>query len=269
MNILSLFQSTNNINGEQARLLIKETPADSLQLIDVRQPSEYNQEHIPGAVLIPLKELSYRNNELSQEIKTIVYCRSGVRSKAACQILRGKGFEDVLNMTGGIIRWQGHKAEGSEIAGFEYFVPGNFESGCTMAWMMEKALQRFYLLLAEKATDANIRELLEFMAQLEDGHMAKLAAQYQLIDPDKNTPSNVVEGGGRIDDFLTTFAGRIGSTEEILHIGMMFEAQAYDLYSRLKRKESDPELQRFYTKMAKEEQTHLERLTTELEKRIM
>lgn len=269
MNILSLFQSTDNISSEQVRSLIKKTPAEDVQLVDVRQPSEYNQEHIPGAILIPLKELPQRQNELNREIKTVVYCRSGVRSKAGCQILRDKGFKDVLNMTGGINRWQGHKAAASEIAGFEYFVPGDFDSGCTMAWMMEKALQHFYLFLAEKATDAETKELLEFMAQLEDGHMSKLAAQYKLIHPAENEAIDVTEGGIRTDDFLSSFDGRIGSTEEILHIGMMFEAQAYDLYSRLERKEKEPELRIFYQKMAEEEQKHLERLTNELEKRII
>ncbi|WP_163339664.1 rhodanese-like domain-containing protein [Desulfopila sp. IMCC35008] len=269
MNILSLFQSTDNISSEQVRLLIKETPAEDIQLVDVRQPSEYKQEHIPGAILIPLKELPQRKHELNRLIKTIVYCRSGVRSKAGCQILREKGFKDVLNMTGGITRWQGHKAAGSEIGGFEYFVPGDFESGCIMAWVMEKALQQFYLLLAEKATESATRELLEFMAHLEDGHMSKLAAQYKQIHSAEIEPIDVVEGGIRTEDFLSSFDGRIGSTEEILHIGMMFEAQAYDLYSRLERKEREPELRRFYQKMAEEEQTHLERLTNELEKHII
>lgn len=269
MNILSLFKSTDNISGDQVRLLIKETPAEDIQLVDVRQPSEYDQEHIPGAILIPLKELPERKQELNPEIKTVVYCRSGVRSKAGCQILRDRGFEDVLNMTGGITRWQGHKAGGSEIAGFEYFIPGDFKSGCTMAWMMEKALQHFYLLLAGKTTDAETREVLEFMAQLEEGHMAKLTAQYKQIHTEENAPLDVAEGGIRVDDFLAAFNGHIESTEEILHIGMMFEAQAYDLYSRLERMEKDPELQRFYQEMAKEEQTHLERLTNELEKRLI
>jgi rhodanese-related sulfurtransferase/rubrerythrin len=269
MNILSLFQVTNNISADETRLLIQKTPSENLQLVDVRQPSEYSQEHIPGAVLIPLKELPHRVAELKPDTKTVVYCRSGVRSKAGCQILREKGLEDILNMTGGINHWRGQKAGGSEISGFEHFIPGDFDSGCSMAWMMEQALQRFYLLLAEETDDTPTRELLEFMAQLEDGHMAKLATQYQTIAPDNDNPADVIEGGIRIDEFLNSFQGHTESAKEILHIGMMFEAQAYDLYSRLARKENDLELRSFYTKMAQEEQKHLERLTNELEKRII
>ncbi len=138
-----------------------------------------------------------------------------------------------------------------------------------MAWMMEKALQHFYLLLVEKATDTATRELLEFMARLENGHMSKLAAQYKQIHAVEDVSIDAAEGGIRIDDFLSSFDGRLSSAEEILHIGMMFEAQAYDVYSRLARMEKDSELQHFYQKMAEEEQSHLERLTNELEKRII
>jgi sulfur-carrier protein adenylyltransferase/sulfurtransferase len=269
MNILSLFQGANKtINADQARLLIKETPAEKLQIVDVRQPSEYRQKHIAGAILIPLKELPYRVNELKPDIKTVVYCRSGVRSKAGCQVLRERGFKDILNMTGGINSWQGHKAGGSEIDGFEHFIPGDFDSGCNMAFVMEKTLQHFYMLLAGKTTDTETRELLEFMAQLEDGHMAKLTAQYpQLVQAGENH-GEVIEGGIRLDDFLTSFDSRTGSAEEIIHIGMMFEVQAYDLYRRLARGEGDPELHNFYSRMAQEEQVHLERLTNELEQRL-
>lgn len=271
MNIFSLFQKSDDIDGEQARLLLDRSSSDEIQLVDVRQPAEYSQEHIPGAKLIPLKELDARVSELLPSKKTIVYCRSGVRSKAGCQILRNNGFEDVLNMTGGIVRWHGHKVSGSEVAGFEGFLTGDYPSAFRMAWSMEKALQEFYLLLAEQTDDEQAAELLTFMARLEDGHMARLLAQHGLGgdgDPNGHS-SSVLEGGVFKDQFLTAFHSHLGSVEELLHIGMLFEAQAYDLYSRLARQEKDSQLREFYEKMAAEEKNHLAQLTNELERRIV
>ena len=83
------------------------------QLIDVRQPGEYAKGHLPGALLIPLGELAERASELDEDKHIIVYCRSGVRSKAACQILTRLGLDKVLNMKGGISSYHGEKVEGN------------------------------------------------------------------------------------------------------------------------------------------------------------
>jgi len=78
-------------------------------LLDVREADEFRGElgHVPGSVLIPLKELPARAAELTalkdREIVTI--CRSGVRSTTAAAILTALGFEHVSNMRGGMLDW--------------------------------------------------------------------------------------------------------------------------------------------------------------------
>ncbi|HEY3303693.1 MAG TPA: MBL fold metallo-hydrolase [Candidatus Binatia bacterium] len=78
-------------------------------LVDVREPEEYDGElgHIPGSVLMPLKDLSARAAELepSKERHVIVVCRAGVRSTTAAAILVGLGFEHVSNLKGGMLEW--------------------------------------------------------------------------------------------------------------------------------------------------------------------
>ena len=71
-------------------------------LIDVRSTTEYNIEHIPGAINIPLHELQYRISEIDH-IKSnpiVLYCRSGNRSGMAVQYLQQQGYANVYNGEG-------------------------------------------------------------------------------------------------------------------------------------------------------------------------
>ncbi|MBI5702988.1 MAG: rhodanese-like domain-containing protein [Chloroflexi bacterium] len=74
-------------------------------ILDVRQPEEWNESHIPGATLIPLGELASRVNELPKDQKIVVVCRSGNRSAQGRDILLAAGFEQVTSMAGGIKQW--------------------------------------------------------------------------------------------------------------------------------------------------------------------
>jgi rhodanese-related sulfurtransferase len=75
-------------------------------LLDVRQPDEWNEAHIPGATLIPLGELEARVAELPRDREIVVVCRSGNRSKRGRDILLRAGFEQVTSMAGGMIAWK-------------------------------------------------------------------------------------------------------------------------------------------------------------------
>lgn len=75
-------------------------------LLDVRTQEEYNEGHIPGSTLIPVQELETRLNELPQNKKILVYCRSGNRSATASEILIRNGFTQIFNMKGGITEWK-------------------------------------------------------------------------------------------------------------------------------------------------------------------
>lgn len=82
-------------------------------ILDVREPSEWVQFHIPGSTLIPLGDLPDRLNELPADRLIVVVCRSGNRSATGRDILLGAGFTQVTSMAGGVTRWQ---AQGLPIA---------------------------------------------------------------------------------------------------------------------------------------------------------
>ena len=80
-------------------------------ILDVRQPEEWNEYHIPGSTLIPLGDLPNRLNEVPKDKEVVVVCRSGNRSQEGRNILLNNGFSGVTSMSGGLKAWA---AEGFE-----------------------------------------------------------------------------------------------------------------------------------------------------------
>ena len=76
-----------------------------LQLIDVREPHEWDICHIEGATLIPLGQIETRLAEIKKDDEIIVYCKMGGRSKKAYKILQDNGFAGLKNLRGGIRAW--------------------------------------------------------------------------------------------------------------------------------------------------------------------
>ncbi len=73
MSVLDYFKSVSTMPAEKVRELLNEKDRESYNLIDVRQPKEYEEEHLPGARLIPLGDLPKRLSELDPSKPTIVY----------------------------------------------------------------------------------------------------------------------------------------------------------------------------------------------------
>jgi rhodanese-related sulfurtransferase len=77
-----------------------------LQLVDVREPMEYEYCHLPGSLLIPLGELPRRAAEIRAEGPVVLICHHGVRSAQALGFLRHRlGRENLLNLRGGVAAW--------------------------------------------------------------------------------------------------------------------------------------------------------------------
>jgi adenylyltransferase/sulfurtransferase len=78
---------------------------ESVFILDVRNPEEFQICRIPGSVLIPLPELPRRFEELDRDREIVIHCKSGMRSLKALRFLREKGFQKVKNLQGGILAW--------------------------------------------------------------------------------------------------------------------------------------------------------------------
>jgi rhodanese-related sulfurtransferase len=78
---------------------------DTLTLIDVREPWEYNIAKIEGAQLVPLGSLGTEYKKLDPNAEIVIHCHMGMRSMDATQFLLQQGFKNVKNLTGGINAW--------------------------------------------------------------------------------------------------------------------------------------------------------------------
>ncbi|MBX9853166.1 MAG: rhodanese-like domain-containing protein [Cytophagaceae bacterium] len=79
---------------------------EDIQIIDVREPGEFNAANIRGE-LIPLNTVPQNVSKFSKDKKVIVHCRSGKRSANAISFLEANhGFQNLYNLKGGILAWK-------------------------------------------------------------------------------------------------------------------------------------------------------------------
>jgi phage shock protein E len=71
------------------------------KIVDVRTVEEFEEEHYPNAVNIPVNEIQTRISEIGEKnVQVVLYCASGVRSAFAARVLKNLGFTDVVNAGG-------------------------------------------------------------------------------------------------------------------------------------------------------------------------
>ena len=78
---------------------------DEFQLIDVREPFEYEVSNLNG-LNIPLGGIVIESDKVSRDKPVIIQCRSGKRSAQAVMLLEQQGFDNLANLKGGIVAWK-------------------------------------------------------------------------------------------------------------------------------------------------------------------
>jgi len=190
----------------------------------------------------------------------------GGRSRVATQLLQGLGFEEVINLQGGIKSWQGQKAKGPEelnmtlIRGDE--TPAEI---VVFAYGLERGLQIFYREMIERTGDAELKTLFQKLSDIEDHHKQKVFEMKQRVDPsdiDQDTfeaeiVPRVMEGGFDIETFMNKNAAYLDTVQNVLTLAMMLETQALDLYLRFSDKSVNDQTKEFLFEIADEEKAHL------------
>jgi rhodanese-related sulfurtransferase/rubrerythrin len=252
--------------AEEAKDYIRRHKEGTFTLLDVRQPEEHEKERIPGAKLVPLPDLPNRIEEIAPERPTIVYCAIGGRSRVGAQILAGKGFKEVYNLKGGIKAWQGLKIAGPADTGSTFF-QGNEQPDevVALAYGMEEGLGSFYMTMASKTTDQDVKDMFIKLASVEAIHKQKLFEMYRHIDPsipdvgafEDRIVAKVTEGGFTTEEFLEQNQGIMDTVQDVLSIAMMIEGQALDLYTRYAEISAHDTAKNLLLNIAEEEKTHL------------
>ena len=184
-------------------------------------------------------------------------------------MLKGKGFEQVYNLSGGIKAWHGEVAHGDEDLGLELFSgTESAESFLVIAYSLEMGLQDFYLSMAKRVADQTARDLFQKLADIEIIHRKRIYEAYLKITGqeitqngfEQSTVTPMIEGGLSTEEYLERFDIDKDSATEVVSLAMSIEAQALDLYQRLGDRSGDSELKEAALQTAREERTHLAHL---------
>ncbi len=262
------FTPAKSMNADDARDFMAGQSSDDFVVLDVRQPTEYEEGHIPGAKLIPLPDLDSRLDEIDPEKSTIVYCALGGRSRVAAQMLSDKGFS-VIDLMGGFKGWNGDSAIGRVDHGLELF-SGNEspEHTLAVAYSLEEGLRDFYMTMAVKVIDLQAKALFKKLSEIEVKHQECIYNEYlgvaeQALSREEfvfNHVNAAMEGGLTTEEYTEMFKPDWESARDITGIAMSIEAQALDLYQRASDRIGDEKSRKALLKLADEERMHLKQL---------
>ena len=199
-----------------------------------------------------------------------------MRSRAAAQLLTGKGFNTVYNLKGGINAWQGLRAVGPVEMGMVTLRGDERpEEIIIFTYGMEEGSAGFYKRMAEKTDDSEVVDILTGLREVEEDHKQRLFDLYLTLGPtitdreafESDIVSGVMESGFTTGEFLEQNKDSLKTVSDVLNLAMMLETQALDLYLRYTEKTKDEKCRAVLYEIAEEEKVHLSTLGSLLEKR--
>lgn len=261
------------ISAEAAKDYIAAHKEADYLLVDVRQPQEYRQEHLPGAMLAPLPELMEKMTAFPEDRDLLVYCKSGGRSQAAALMMADQGVTKraIYNIEGGIMAWNGMTLDGfPRVKAFDR--AKTLTEFLETAMNMEKGADRFYREMAGRCVHPELAAFFENLSLVETGHARMLFQAYQKAVPTPPDgppmdaaayygalPGDVMEGGQSLAEALSApalLAG--GDYQDLLDLALEMEFTAFDLYKTLADQTThDPNLSGMFLDIAQAEKAHI------------
>ena len=193
-------------------------------------------------------------------------------------MLSGKGFDNIINVAGGIKAWDGHVAIGPEELGLELLTGmESIEETLVAAYSLEAGLRDFYLSMIEKVQHQDIKDLFQKLSEIEILHQDRLFNEYLEVSGkqvsreafENDLVVNAVEGGLTTDEYVQLFQPNWESAVEVISLAMSIEAQALDLYTRASERSEDSRNKEALTKIAEEERVHLKQLGKLMDERAL
>ncbi|MDF2671154.1 MAG: rhodanese-like protein [Paenibacillus sp.] len=100
-----IIEGISHLDSQELQRLLH-LPEQTVIVIDVREPEEYEVAHIPGVPLIPMGDIIDQLDDLDTAKEYVFVCRSGRRSLEVAKYFKANGFERVHNHLGGMLDWQ-------------------------------------------------------------------------------------------------------------------------------------------------------------------
>jgi rhodanese-related sulfurtransferase/rubrerythrin len=259
-----------NISAEALRSYVDEHPEKDFLLVDVRQPAEYAQSHIPGAKLVPLINLESALPDLPSNQDIIFYCRSGNRSQAAAVLAAGSSnsLQRIFNLSGGIMAWDGQTL--SEFPRVQAFMDSKNPSDMLLQSMnLEKGALRFYQYILKTFADRPFAETISPLVHAEEAHARSIYRVLILMTGNlrpfdelfADLSGDILEGGENLHDAI----GRVeaigaNSCLNLLEFALDIEFRAYDLYRTMANMSREDDANQIFLSIAQMEKNHMQLL---------
>jgi rubrerythrin len=183
-------------------------------------------------------------------------------------MLAGRGFKEVSSLAGGIKAWKGGVARGPEQAGLGLISGDETQAGMlAVVFGLEKGLTGFYQIAAEMLEDVQATQLMQKLAGVEEGHMARVKEMFEAANPSpedrqalETAQSDTAEGGFSSMELRDNLKQSEMDTAGLVDWAMALEAQAMDLYLRMAMRSSDQEAAGALRQVGNDEKAHLESL---------
>ncbi len=244
-------------------------------IVDVRQPEEYAQGHIPGANLFPLPTLESKLFDLPSDRDLVFYCRSGGRSTYAVTLaMDGEVTQNrIYNLAGGMLAWDGKALP--DFPKIQVFDGARSLEDLLMTAMdLEKGAWRFYTHILENNSHAPFAVHFEQLSRAETAHARSV---YAIWKADEKNPKDfetlfdelqgeILEGG----EPLTTAVQKVAAIESapclnLMELSMNIEYMAFDLYRTMAEKADAPRARDTFLSISQAEKGHMRVLAKAIE----
>ena len=256
--------------GELRTFMSRHRESDYL-LLDVRQPEEYTEAHIPGAKLIPLPELEDRLGEVSGNRDVVFYCRSGKRSRAGAMFASDADHVGgaLYNLTGGITAWNGETL--SEFPNVRVFEQAQSREELLLQAMdLEKGAWRFYQTLLGRFGSEPYSHVFELLAKEEEAHARLIHHHLQKagrVQPAfgeafEGLEGGLLESGESLEDAVERMEDLDGDRcLHLMEMSLNVEYAAYDLHRTIAEQSEEEETREAFWSIAQAEKGHMRTIT--------
>ena len=258
------------LDSEELRRYVENHSEKDYLLVDVRQPAEYREGHIPGAVILPLMELESKLFDLPADRDLVFYCHIGGRSLSAADLAREAEVTDkqIYHLHGGIMAWDGKTLP--DFPRVQVFDKSAGQSRLLMTAMdLEKGAYRFYRRLLDVFREESFADTIEVLSKAETAHARSIYRFWKRSEADppsfedlfEELKGDILEGGESLAEVLDRVrkAGDkpcVSLLETALHI----EYSAYDLYRTMAEGTEEAEAKEAFLTISQAEKSHMRKL---------
>lgn len=264
------------LNSEKLRRFIAHRHEKEFALIDVRQPGEYENSHIPGALLIPLPDLVQTMDAVPVDKELIFYCRNGSRSQAAATMVADEDIarKTIYNLEGGVTAWEGRTTPGfPRIRIFED--SDSITEKLRTAMDLEKGALNYYTRIHGLYSEQPWSSVFSELARAERGHARMVfgiltgleAVGEEFESVFDRLPGDVLEGGMALEAALRKVAAVRGRVcMHLIELALQLENQAYDLYRAMADRSIENHAREAFLTIAQAEKGHMRSLARAIDR---